>query len=108
MTIYLYYKEFLLGELTTVKENYIYNSNTIGEILFNRRTFIAPFYNLFNSSDKKLDKLPEVFAPFIRMSNDTYIKKEANIEVTDNEFTKLYKIGQLPLDQTGFYIKSVS
>jgi hypothetical protein len=106
MKIYVYFKDFLLGHLTYKKNKFIYNTFMLGEEAFLEYAFSAPFYTLANSMDRELTELPDFLKPFEEMTKNKFFMEQANIDGTENEFQKLYKLSTLKFDNTGFTISS--
>lgn len=104
MKIYVYFKKYLLGYLTYENNYFLYNSNELGENNFLKNCYAKPFYPLLKSRKKKLKELPNFLQDFEEMIKDEFFIGKAQIKKNDSKFQKLYKLSNLPLDYTGFYI----
>ena len=104
MKIVLCYKEFELGELDLVNDEYIFTPVSGCELA--KEKYIIPRSSaLLSGGVKKSDKLFPEFKYFFKLLENAYIKCEANIVDGESEYEKLVKIARLYLDKGSFYLK---
>lgn len=106
MVVLLYFQNYLLGELTFKDNKYYYNSNIENEILFDENTYSGYFYDLFESENLELLKMPDLFAEYLLLANNKRYIEQAGLTEEDDDFTKLYKLSKLSFDKNSFYIKA--
>lgn len=104
MKVVLCYKEFELGELEQINQEYVFTPISGCELA--RQRYIIPRASvLLSGGVKKSDKLFGEYAYFLNLLRNNYIKSEANIIDGESDFEKLVKISRLNLDKGSFYIK---
>lgn len=98
-TLKLYYKESLIGQLSFVNEDFIFNVDEN----FND-FFILKTLNFENEKEFRSKNLFFIFLRFIPEKTRTDIIKEAKIKKDDDIFTVLNKVADLNLDKDQFWI----
>ena len=107
MKINLYFKEYMLGNITCKNGQLFYSSNCEKERQFKENCFSSIFYPLFDSTNTILDEnMPRFLKDYIQMCENDFLVSQAKIENTDDVFTKLYKLSTLNFDDFGFYLKA--
>ena len=105
----LFYKEFLLGDLSfdTIKNEFVYNSRVQNEEKAKEKYFYMEFYNLFNSSNKRSEVVFKEFSELVGALDREDIIELAKIKKEDSLIEKLEKLANLELIEEGFYIKNI-
>ena len=104
MKIVLCYKEFELGELDLVDEEYVFTPVS-GCELAKEKYIIPRASSLLSGGVKKSKTLFGEFQYFFKLLQNAYVKSEANVQDSDSDFEKLVKIARLYLDKGSFYLK---
>lgn len=106
MTIQLLFQSLLLGELTFVDGEYVYNSNVEGENKF--KSFAsALIYNLTESKDKRQKTLFPFFEyQFGNIKKRSDILSKIGCDENSSDFCILFEYGKLSQLEHGFHLLS--
>lgn len=104
MKIDVFFKDYHLGVLTSKDNEFIYNSDLQGEKNFKENAVSAMFYGLFDSANLQLKALPYYISEYLDLQDNEFICRQVNINKSDSDFEKLYKLSLLKFDDIGFYI----
>ena len=103
MKIVYCYKEFELGELEYINNEYVFTPVS-GCYLAMQKYVLPRSSYLLSGGVKKDKKLFAEIAYFFKLLDNAYIKSEAAINDADSEFEKLVKIARLDLNRGSFYL----
>lgn len=105
MKIILHFRELTLGELTKEGDEYIYNSNAIGEEAF-KKYATSSLYGLSGSNNLKSETLFEEFDKIVKdVRARMDIMLSAKISKNDDDYTVLKKFAFLPQNQDKYWIE---
>lgn len=104
--LYLYYREFNLGELKFLSDIYFWlpNSNNIN--LANNKYPAGMDLFFLPSNKTAFNNVPAHFNSFLLSASREDLIKKANITNEDNNFNKLLKLSNLEFYNQDFVIKN--
>ena len=105
--VYLYYKEFCLGYLTSKKNMYFWvpNTSNIMNAKANYPLGMEFFFLPFNDS-QIFENVPAHFDLFLSACDREDIRSQAGIIDSDDDFSKLEKLSRLEYLSEDFVIKN--
>lgn len=101
----LYYRNCHLGTLTYENGKYVYNSDLLGEKLYEQECPLKYEYKLRNSKNLESDYLFDEFSVFEKLTARADAVMIGGIKPTDDMFTKLHKVAGINSDKISYYIR---
>lgn len=92
MTLIFKYRDYELGTLNYLNNEFVYNSNSTNEEYAKKNSFGALDYRLYNSKNKKSKNLFKEFMPWIMASSRQDIFSKCKINNNDNDWDILCKL----------------
>lgn len=101
------FDNLILGKLEYKQKQFVFTSNPKDEAVFKQSYPLAVVYDLFDSKNKVLDKLPAFLDNFLKCAENPFYQQKAHIQQNFDDFQKLTAMSKLNFDKKNFYLKTV-